>query len=223
MADKIQELRPKIVPLGDRALLVRFATSLSAEANAAAIGFAQNLADAPPQGALEIVPSLVSVQINYDPTQISGSQLSAELSLRYWGMKAEPSGPARTWKMPTRFGGAAGPDLEAVANSLELTVNQFILAHNAAELRILATGFAPGFVYAGFHEANLQVPRRAKVRDHVSPGSILFAVGQTAIAATPIPTGWHVIGQTDFRNFDPSMQPPTKLRAGDRLIFEAVS
>ena len=41
-------------------------------------------------------------------------------------------------------------------------------------------------------------------------------------AATEMPTGWHVIGHTDFRNFDPAGEPPTRLGAGDVVTFEAV-
>jgi allophanate hydrolase subunit 1 len=48
---------------------------------------------------------------------------------------------------------------------------------------------------------------------------VLFAAGQTAIAATPIRTGWHVIGRTAFQNFDPQRSPPTRLSAGDLVQF----
>jgi allophanate hydrolase subunit 1 len=51
---------------------------------------------------------------------------------------------------------------------------------------------------------------------------LLFAAGQTAIAATPVPTGWHLIGRTDLINFDSRRDPPTVLREGDLVAFEAV-
>jgi len=84
---------------------------------------------------------------------------------------------------------------------------------------VLATGFAPGFVYCGLHESALNIPRRVKIHSRVAPGSILFAAGQTAITATPIPTGWHVIGRTGFANFSPDRDPPTLLEAGDMVRF----
>ena len=83
-------------------------------------------------------------------------------------------------------------------------------------------GFSPGFVYCGFHPAELELPRRETVRGQVPTGTLLFAARQTAIASTPIPTGWHVIGHTDFSNFDPAASPPTILREGDEVAFEAV-
>jgi inhibitor of KinA len=103
-----------------------------------------------------------------------------------------------------------------------LSRDAFVERHCAAPLRVLATGFAPGFVYLGFHEEALRVPRRAAVRGRVPAGTVLFAAGQTAITSTDIPTGWHVIGRTGFRNFDPEVLPPTRLAAGDTVRFEVV-
>ena len=123
--------------------------------------------------------------------------------------------------IPATFGGEAGPDLEDAAMTLGLAPEAFVAAHNAAPLRVLTTGFAPGFVYCGLHREELDLPRRTAVRPAVPAGTILFAARQTAITATPLPTGWHVIGRTDFRNFNPAAMPPTTLREGDEIVFEA--
>ena len=49
-----------------------------------------------------------------------------------------------------------GPDLAEVAAALGMTAADFIAAHNATPLRVLATGFAPGFVYCGLHPDELR-------------------------------------------------------------------
>lgn len=211
--------RPLIVPLGDSALLVRFGARMDESANAAALALARSLADAPISGVVEVVPSLVSVLLRYDPLQIGPVRLAGEISLRL--SKAFPENGA-IHRVSVRFGGAEGPDVEEVAAALKLSVSGFVEQHCASPLRVLATGFAPGFVYCGFHPEGLVLPRRNVVRPMVPAGSILFAAGQTAIAATDIPTGWHVIGRTDFRNFDQYLNPPTQLAAGDLVRFEAV-
>jgi allophanate hydrolase subunit 1 len=64
------------------------------------------------------------------------------------------------------------------------------------------------------------LPRRESVRPMVPAGTVLFAAGQTAISATPIRTGWHVIGQTTFQNFDLEATPPTRLSPGDLVRFK---
>ena len=208
---------PQIVPLGDCALLVRFGQSLDDAANRAALVFAARLKAEGIGGVVEIVPSLVSVLVRYDPAKVDVARLSGELALRLSGDGA--FGESRTHRIGVRYD---GPDIGEVAALLGLSIDGFVEVHSRDGMRVLATGFAPGFVYCGFHEKSLTVPRRTLVRPQVSAGSVLFAAGQTAIAATDVPTGWHVIGHTQFRNFDPTANPPTQLRAGDQIIFEAV-
>lgn len=209
-----------IVPLGDSGVLVRFGSQLDDDANRAVLALARRLEAEPISGVAEVVPSLVSVFLRYDPVALSFTALAGEIRLRVSGDLADL--PTRTQRVGVAYGGAFGPDLDEVAALVGMDSAAFIAAHGATSLRVLTTGFAPGFVYCGFHEERLVVPRRAQVRAMVPAGSVLFAAGQTAIAATDIPTGWHVIGCTKFRNFDPYSAPPTQLRAGDLLRFEAV-
>lgn len=206
-----------IVPLGDGGLLVRFGTTLTDAANRAAIALAARLQHEPIAGVVEVVPNLISVLLRYDPLGSPQATIAGELRLRL-SAPAEAVTPAQRWTVPVRFD---GPDLAEVAAVLKMSEFAFVQAHNARALRVLATGFAPGFVYCGLHEAELVLPRRASVRPAVPAGSVLFAAGQTAIAATEMPTGWHVIGHTGFTNFDPASQPPTRLGAGDLVTFEA--
>ncbi len=210
---------PVIMPLGDTALLVRFSETLEDEANERALNFAAAVAAEPVAGVVEIVPSLVSVLLRYDPLATDPIRLAGELALRV--DVAVEGRSSCTHEIEVTFGQADGPDLEEVARMLELSPDQFIQRHNATTLRVLTTGFAPGFVYCGFHDEGMVLPRRTQVRPLVPAGSILFAAGQTAIAATDIPTGWHVIGRTGFRNFDPTREPSTLLAVGDRVVFRA--
>lgn len=210
--------RPMVQVLGDSAILVRFGSRLDEQANRRAIGFAAALESQPIAGVVEIVQSLVSVLLRYEPLISRHQAIEGEIRLRLHGVPAERTGVAH--RIAVRFGGAAGPDLEEVARLLQLSADEFTARHNALPLRVLATGFAPGFVYCGFHPETLTLPRRDQVRALVPAGSVLFAAGQTAIAATDIPTGWHVIGHTDFSNFTPAETPPTQLRAGDSVSFE---
>lgn len=210
---------PTIVPLGDAGLLVRFGTTLSEAANGAAIALALELDRMPISGVLETVPNLVSVLLRYDPKSSDPGTIAGDLRLRLFGLSSQLL-ETRHWAVPVRFD---GPDLDEVASTLAMSVPAFIEAHNRMPLRVLATGFAPGFVYCGLHPQALAVPRRTSVRSMVPAGSVLFAAGQTAIAATDMPTGWHVIGHTGFANFDSRVEPPTQLTAGDLVAFEAMT
>lgn len=206
---------PTLIPLGDSGLLVRFGTSLSDAANRAAIALALALDRAPIPGVVEVAPNLVSVLLRYDPRESALSAIAGELRLLLFNL-GHDSLETKQWTIPVVFN---GPDLNRVAEALGLTAPAFIAAHNAQPLRVLATGFAPGFVYCGLHPAELVLPRQTGVRPAVPAGSVLFAAGQTAIAATEMPTGWAVIGHTSFANFDPAGEPPTRLGAGDVVTF----
>ena len=206
---------PTILPLGDSGLLVRFGTTLTDAANRAAIALALLLDREPLPGVVEVVPNLVSVLLRYDPLTTGPSGIAGELRLRLFELDAGAV-EGTAWTIPMVFD---GPDLDEVSAALAMSTDTFVAAHNSSALRVLATGFAPGFVYCGLHPEALVLPRRAVVRPMVPAGSVLFAAGQTAITATEMPTGWHVIGRTDFVNFDPSALPPTRLAAGDAIGF----
>lgn len=213
------EHKAQILPLGDRAMLVRFGDKLNDDANAQSIAAASILTSAGLPAVEEICPNLISVLLRYDPTKADFFGLSAQVQLALSTPFNAKNEEKTTYDIPILFGGESGPDLTFVAQTCKMSVDAFIAAHNSAKLRVMATGFAPGFVYCGMHTKDMHVPRRTQLHKLVSPGSILFAAGQTAIAATPIPTGWHVIGHTDFNNFNANKRPPTILRAGDHLRF----
>jgi len=209
-------LRPSLLPLGDRALLVRYSDTLTDAANQTAIRAARQLEDQRLQGVEEVVPGLVSVMLRLGP-EADFARLRGEIGLALNAMDGANETP-RVHRVGVVFD---GEDLGQVASMLDTTPEAFVHRHNARRLRVLATGFAPGFVYCGFHGDNMIVPRRSEVRPMVPEGTVLFAAGQTAIAATPIRTGWHVIGRTMFRNFDPATNPPVTLMPGDAIAFEA--
>jgi KipI family sensor histidine kinase inhibitor len=208
---------PLILPLGDRGLLVRFGEALSDDANRAAIALAGHIEAAAIPDVLEVVPNLISVLVRYEPARLTFERLAGEIRLLA-SAGDDPQSAGAEHRVAVRFD---GEDLESVAGLLGLSVGDFLRAHNVAPLRVLATGFAPGFIYCGLHPEALVVPRRNVVRRQVPAGTVLFAAGQTAITSTAIPTGWHVLGHTGFRNFDPAAVPPTRVRAGDRVAFEA--
>jgi KipI family sensor histidine kinase inhibitor len=204
-----------LIPLGDRALLVRFADTLSEDANRAAIALARQLDADTPEGVEEIAPGLVSVLLRTAPG-VDLARLRGEVTLRIG--ETNHVAPSAKHEVEVAFD---GEDLGEVARMLNVTPEEFVASHNEEPLRVLATGFAPGFVYCGFHDRHMVVPRRDHVRPLVTAGTVLFAAGQTAIAATPIRTGWHIIGRTTFQNFDAVGEKPTILAPGDCISFKA--
>ena len=98
-----------------------------------------------------------------------------------------------------------------------------IALHLSVAYRVYMLGFLPGFAYLGTLPAELACPRRAEARTQVPAGAVAIAGQQTAIYPAVSPGGWHVLGQTSFRPFDPDAADPFRFQAGDEVRFERVS
>jgi KipI family sensor histidine kinase inhibitor len=83
-------------------------------------------------------------------------------------------------------------------------------------------GFVPGYPYMGDLPEPLVLPRRSNPRVRVPPGSIAIATTMTAVYPIESPGGWHLIGATPVRLFDPDWERPALLRPGDAVRFEPV-
>jgi KipI family sensor histidine kinase inhibitor len=112
-----------------------------------------------------------------------------------------------------------GDDLDEVAASAQLSVDEVIAAHTAAEYRVAFCGFAPGFGYLTGLPAVLHLPRRATPRTRVPAGAVAIAAEYAAVYPRPSPGGWHLIGYTDHVLFDVDRDPPAVLRPGTVVRF----
>ncbi len=93
----------------------------------------------------------------------------------------------------------------------------------AAEYRVSCIGFVPGFPFLTGLPKVLATPRRTTPRKEIPSGSVGIGGGQTGIYPLRSPGGWNLIGRTPLRLFDPQQDPPTLLRAGDRVRFRAIT
>jgi KipI family sensor histidine kinase inhibitor len=128
----------------------------------------------------------------------------------------------RQHHLAASYGGDAGPDLEEVADRLGLTTAEVVARHTARTYTVLATGFAPGFVYLGPLPPSLRLPRRDEPRVAVPAGSVAIADAQTGVYGVRSGGGWWLIGCTTAATFRPEKRPPTAFSIGDRVTFEAL-
>jgi KipI family sensor histidine kinase inhibitor len=100
-----------------------------------------------------------------------------------------------------------------------MTADEVVRRHAAGDYVVHMVGFLPGFAYLGGLDPRLATPRRATPRTVVPAGSVGIGGQQTGVYPMDSPGGWHLIGRTELRLFDPRRDPPTLLRAGDRVRF----
>ena len=121
--------------------------------------------------------------------------------------------------IPVRYD---GPDLDQVAARTGMTRADVIRLHTSREYLVYLLGFAPGFAYLGDLDPALVLPRRPEPRTRVPAGSVAIAGAQTAVYPLATPGGWHLLGTTALRLFDPARRPPALLQPGDRVRFRAL-
>jgi len=204
----------RIVPAGDRALLIVFGDTMTPETLADLLTFEAALRRVKPHGLIGTVPAYASLLCTYDPDVISGPAL--ERQLRALAAPQRKRLPQAVHEVPVRY---EGPDLARVAQHAGLSVADVVSTHAATEYLVYAIGFAPGFTYCGILPEVLATPRLPSPRTRVEPGSVGIAGRQTGMYAVASPGGWNIIGRTDTVLFDPRRRPPARFRPGDRLRF----
>ena len=127
------------------------------------------------------------------------------------------------WLVPVCYDPALGPDLDDAAHTLGLAVDDLIDVHSSATYRVYMIGFAPVYAYLGGLPPELELPRRQTPRLRVEAGSIAIAGKQACVFSNAAPSGWHILGQTALKSFDPICSPPCLFAAGDRVQFRPVS
>jgi KipI family sensor histidine kinase inhibitor len=205
----------QVAPAGDRALLVTLGRSIDPELLGQVLALDRALQDRRPIGLVSTVTAYGSLLCHYDASLTDVARL--EDAIREREGKVETSIPSGSIvDIPTRYD---GPDLPEVALRTNLTPAGVIELHAGGEYLVYCVGFAPGFSYCGAIPDEIAVPRLASPRLRVPAGSIGIAGRQTGIYAVDSPGGWNLIGRTAVRLFDPTVDPPTRFKPGDRLRF----
>lgn len=212
---------PRFLSAGDAALVVEFGDTVDPAINRRVmqLGEVARAADLP--GIIDLVPTLRSLMVHYDPTVTTRDAIERrlrELVTDAAGARA----PGRLWEFPVLYGGAEGPDLDDVAKRTGLTPDRVIELHAGTEYEAFMMGFMPGLAYLGIIPPELELPRRSEPRVRVPMGSVAIATNLTNVYSLESPGGWHLLGRTPVAMFDLYRQPPVLLAAGDRVRFRPV-
>jgi KipI family sensor histidine kinase inhibitor len=166
----------------------------------------------------EVVPGMNNLTLITKRPVIDLDTLSQRV-LKSWPKLGSTASEGRMVEIPVVYGGSAGPDLDNVARHTGLSTREVIERHSSAEYVVYFLGFLPGFAYMGGLDASLATPRHTTPRVSIPAGSVGIGGEQTGIYPMASPGGWQLIGRTALQLFDPSQQPPTLLRPGDRVRF----
>jgi len=216
---------PHVISLGDTAFAVEYGDGLDPEPGARVAALAAAARTACQSGGLvgvvDLVPTLRSLLVVYDPLTAGRAELEAALRALD-AASAQPAPPPRRWVLPVCCDESVAPDLAAVAAATGLGSDAVIARLCAPAYVVGMIGFLPGFAYLTGLDPALRLPRRADPRSRVPAGSVAIADTMAAIYPSDSPGGWHLLGRCPLTLFDPAWSPPVPLAAGDRVRFEPV-
>lgn len=207
---------PQLHPLGDRALLCSLPPPATLPQQQRIWVLATLASEW--EEVSEVVPGMNNLTLITKRPVIDLDTLSQRV-LKSWPKLGSSASEGRMVEIPVVYGGSAGPDLDNVARHTGLSTREVIERHSNAEYVVYFLGFLPGFAYMGGLDASLATPRHTTPRVSIPAGSVGIGGEQTGIYPMASPGGWQLIGRTALQLFDPSQQPPTLLRPGDRVRF----
>lgn len=217
---------PVIRTAGVTGMLISFDNKLSESANRAALAFRAAVVAEAWDGIEEVSTSLVSVSIRFDPLHLAHVMLQARLQRlldsQNWFLADMPTG-RRLWRIPTVFGTDLAPQLGEAAEVAGISEAEAITSLQQSRVRVQTIGFAPGQPYLGELPEVWDIPRQAELTKRIPEGALAVAIRQLVLFSASTPTGWRHVGQTAIKLFQPQAQDPFVLRAGDEILFHAVT
>jgi KipI family sensor histidine kinase inhibitor len=213
--------KPRIVPLGDSSLLIQLGEEIDLAVNQRVHALAGLIDRSSMGGIVETVPAYVTLLVHYDPLVLSFAELQKYLRTKIDLVEEITHRERRLIEVPVRYGGEYGIDLHSVAVKLQLRVEDVIRIHSETVYTVYMMGFTPGFPYMGKLADALVLPRLETPRTRVSAGTVAIAGSQTGIYSIDSPGGWHLIGWTPLKLFEPESDVPFLFAPGDEVKFVA--
>lgn len=206
-------------PLGDSALLVQLGDKIDPAINQRVHALSELLQVHSIAGIIETVPAYCTLLIHYNPLILTFNQVTSWARENLTQVDDSLNRKPRQLEVPTRYGGASGPDLEAVAVSKGISAAEVVRIHSEREYTVYMMGFTPGFPYLGTLDERLITPRLETPRTLVKTGTVAIAGSQTGIYPLDSPGGWHLIGWTPLKLFNPTSKAPFLFSPGDIIKF----
>ena len=211
--------KPKIVPLGDAALLIQLGDEIDITINQRVHALAAILDASPIEGFIETVPAYGTLLVHYDALVLTYTKISKWVRAKLDQVEDTKLRKPRQVQVPVRYGGEFGVDLEFVALNCGLSIEEVIRLHSARIYTVYMMGFTPDFPYMGKLDEAIVTSRLTTPRTRVPAGTVAIAGSQTGIYPIDSPGGWRLIGWTPLQLFDLESESPFLFSPGDAVEF----
>jgi KipI family sensor histidine kinase inhibitor len=216
---------PRIALAGDSAIVIELGSEIDPGVNDQVYSLLKTVETEDLEAVRELVPTYRSLLVNYDPLVSRFLEMNERLSelvdLSLCQANHEPEQHCIV-ELPVVYGGDDGPDLESLAEHVNLSVKDVIEIHSSIDYRVYMIGFAPGFPYLGGLDQRIAMPRLKTPRVSVPAGSVGIAESQTGVYPNASPGGWQLIGRTLAQLFDVNNPSPSLITPGSKVRFVPV-
>jgi KipI family sensor histidine kinase inhibitor len=166
----------------------------------------------------EVVLGVNNVLLIFNPLEVHPDDAS-EVLLQLWEITDAEPVFEKLIEIPVIYGGTAGEDLIALATGAGLGIDEYVRLHSEATYSVACIGSMPGFAYMTGLPPELAVPRRKVPRMKVDEGTVIVGGSQAGVMPCTAPSGWHLLGRTDRKLFDPTRSPPCLFEPGNQVRF----
>jgi len=209
---------PSWIPYGPSAILYRFP-----EDHERLLNIAAALEERAPADVMEYIPGLSTLLLIFATSPDFSLEERAD-SMLAWMDKviSTPAPKPALHEIPVIYN---GPDLASLATHHGLSIDEVVAFHSGPIYRVQMLGFSPGFPYLGPLDSRLHTPRLPSPRNRVASGSVAIGGPHTGIYTVETAGGWHILGHTKIKIFDPDRSSPHHekdmflLLPGDQVRF----
>ena len=215
-------LAPTFKTFGPHAVLINWPSEISEDIHEQIVFWQELLKKQFTQQIIDLVPSYAEIAVYLDNDILAEEFIRTLLKLKVVPSERQQKS-SRLIKIPVCYDELHAPDLKALAQANGLTPAEVVELHTTPIYTVYFIGFLPGFPYLGGLDSRLFSPRRGTPRHKVPVGAVGIGGEQTGIYPSSSPGGWQLIGRSPIALFDPYKEPPTILRAGDRIQLVSIS
>jgi KipI family sensor histidine kinase inhibitor len=217
--------QPKLLALGDAAVLIEFSDQLDLRTNTRIQVLAQAIRHRRIPWIRDVVPALATLAVHVDPVSLGFADPIEPVRNLLTQCLNEGLSPERSFKqvrIPICYETEFGLDLDEISQLTGLSTEEVVHRHQCSEFMVLMVGFAPGHPYLGGLAPSLSVPRRSAPRVKMPCGAVAIANAQCVVYPFEIPGGWSVVGRTPLRVFDANRQQPSLFEPGAQVRFDRI-
>jgi len=211
----------EILPCGDTAVLIRFEQKIDPEILRQVTMMTNAIKKAEIKGILDMIPAYASILVCFDPLKTDMRSIIEKIE-KVKPEKQNEKEEQRMIRIPVLYGRPFAEDLDHVAKHAGITTEEVIQIHTANTYPVYMIGFLPGFPYLGNLDERIHTSRRTTPRTDIPAGAVGIGGSQTGVYPIPSPGGWHIIGQTPVKLYDPDQKQPVLLQSGDLIRFYAI-